>query len=138
MRSRYTAFVLGDVDYLLATHHVAYRPDKRAQLQQTLQTTQWVNLVVLSTYKGQKKDKAGIVEFAAAYRQRPLIAPVTKELSKLSTSDTLSQLHEKSRFVREGSRWLYTEGDMLPPYQPNRTHPCWCGSGLKFKQCHGG
>ncbi|WP_255346468.1 SEC-C metal-binding domain-containing protein [Synechococcus sp. PCC 7335] len=39
--------------------------------------------------------------------------------------------------MREGAQWFYTQGDLLPAYQPKRTQPCWCGSKLKFKQCHG-
>lgn len=143
MRSRYTAFVLGDIDYLLTTHHADYRSNERTSLQQTIRTTQWVNLIVLSTQGGQRKDKTGIVEFVAVYRSKPLIALPTSlnrnasEKALGNSHDELNQLHERSQFVREGSQWFYTKGDLLPPYRPKRTQPCWCGSHLKFKQCHG-
>ncbi len=137
MRSRYTAFVLGNIDYLIATHHADYRPNNCTDLQQTLRTTQWVNLIVLNTQKGQRKDKSGTVEFVAAYRPKQLSALSATKASDSESSDALAQLHERSRFVREESRWFYTEGDRLPPYQPKRAQPCWCGSDLKFKQCHG-
>ena len=144
MRSRYTAFVLGDIDYLMATHHPDYRTDDRASIQQTIRTTQWVNLIVLGTQKGQRKDKTGSVEFVAAYRIKALVVPpvilgkaIGSKKSLGKSLDDLSQLHEKSQFVREGPQWFYTQGDLLPPYQPKRTQPCWCGSNLKFKQCHG-
>jgi len=137
MRSRYTAFVLGNIDYLMATHHADYRPNNRTNLQQTLRTTRWTNLIVLSTQKGQRKDKSGTVEFVAAYRPKRSIALSATRAPDSKNSDALAQLHERSRFVREESRWFYTEGDRLPPYQPKKTQPCWCGSALKFKQCHG-
>ncbi|NEQ54934.1 MAG: zinc chelation protein SecC, partial [Leptolyngbya sp. SIO3F4] len=33
--------------------------------------------------------------------------------------------------------WFYLDGEMLPPILPKRNQPCWCGSGKKFKHCHG-
>lgn len=136
MRSRYTAFVLGDIDYLLVTHHPDYRANDRASLAQTIRTTQWVNLIILATQKGQRKDKTGSVEFVAVYSKRTS-AGITETAPSGSPTGELNQLHEKSQFVREGNRWFYTQGDLLPPYQPKRNQPCWCGSGLRFKQCHG-
>ncbi|MGB3790202.1 MAG: YchJ family metal-binding protein [Phormidesmis sp.] len=149
MRSRYTAFVIGDIDYLLATHHADYRSNDYTSLQQTIRTIQWTNLIVLGTQKGQRKDKSGTVEFVAAYRSQ-MLDPLSTALNSQEASekvsekawdesilDSLCQLHEKSQFVHEGSQWFYTQGECLPPYQPKRTQPCWCGSSLKFKQCHG-
>ncbi|MEZ5505160.1 MAG: YchJ family metal-binding protein [Gammaproteobacteria bacterium] len=46
-------------------------------------------------------------------------------------------LHERSRFVKEDGRWFYLDGEMLPLPSPGRNDPCWCGSGQKFKKCHG-
>lgn len=129
MRSRYTAFVIGDANYLLATHHANYRPENTDSLQSTIQSTQWINLIVLGTQKGQRKDKTGSVEFVAAYRS-------TKAVDRSALSG-ISQLHEKSQFVREGGQWFYTKGVLLSDYQPKKNQPCWCGSGLKFKRCHG-
>lgn len=165
MRSRYTAFVLGNIDYLLATHHADYRPGDHTSLQTTIQTTQWVNLIILSRQKGQKKDKTGSVEFVAAYRPKAhtssaapsvalpsaasnrhkallgvsagVSAVISTGVSDKSTLGSLSQLHERSQFVREGGQWFYTKGAPLPPYQPKRNQPCWCGSQLQFRQCHG-
>ncbi len=138
MRSRYSAFCQGNIDYLLDTHR-ARKPDDRASLRQSVNSTEWVNLLVVSTKKGKPNDKTGVVEFVAAYRPKRL--SIMQSLPNIGSSDKraddLTQLHEKSRFVKEGERWFYTDGDILPPYQPKRTQPCWCGSGKKFKQCHG-
>jgi len=147
MRSRYSAFCTGNVDYLMATHRPSAQlaqqsdADERTQLDRSIKRTQWINLLIIKTQRGQKKDKTGRVEFVAAYQPKssPLIdidvdATVRspRDLSPLS----ISQLHENSRFIREQGQWFYTDGDMLPDYQPKRSHPCWCGSGKQYKHCH--
>ena len=121
MRSRYTAYCQGNVDYLIATHHPSQRKlNDRTTLAQSIQQTHWDGLAILDTQQGQPTDRKGIVEFVAAYR-----TPVP------------GQLHERSHFVKENGRWFYLKGEMLPPLTPKRNQPCWCGSGNKFKHCHG-
>jgi SEC-C motif-containing protein len=130
MRSRYTAYCQGNIDYLIATHHPSQRQpgdgplgpvfDHRASLTQTIHQTQWQGLTIVQTEQGQPTDGEGIVEFVAAYR-----APMP------------GQLHERSHFVQEKGRWFYLKGEILPPLTPRRNQPCWCGSGNKFKHCHG-
>lgn len=130
MRSRYSAFCQGDIDYLIATHRsVSRNPSDRTDLLKSIKSTRWVNLLIVSTQKGQATDQTGTVEFVAAYRPAPWLAS--------AAADPIAQLHERSRFVQTDGRWFYTGGDILPPYQPKRSQPCWCGSGKKFKQCHG-
>jgi SEC-C motif-containing protein len=125
MRSRYSAFCLGEVDYLIATRHPSGRRlDDRRQLLATLAKTEWVNLRVLATELGTAEDETGEVEFVATYKEDGI----------------LRQLHERSHFVREGDRWFYASGEhenlrALP--KPGRNEPCWCGSGKKYKKCHG-
>ena len=121
MRSRYTAFVRGNIDYLIATLH----PDKRqssdrTELTASVNNTKWLGLSIIDTQKGKKNDATGVVEFEAIYR-------VTEP----------AQLHERSRFVKTGDRWFYLDGDILPGTVPKSKDPCWCGSGQKYKQCHG-
>ncbi|MGB3571987.1 MAG: YchJ family metal-binding protein [Phormidesmis sp.] len=152
MRSRYSSFCTGHVDYLLATHHPsASSSGDREGLLQTIRATEWLNLLVIDKQKGQKKDTTGVVEFVAAYRSRLGPAAVSNAASNAASNTTgnVAQLHERSKFVREKgfvrekelvrekSRWFYLEGEILPPYQPKRSHPCWCGSGKPFKHCHG-
>lgn len=136
MRSRYTAFYIGNTEYLVATHHPEHRADNEQEtLQQSMHNTRWTNLIVLKTQKGQKKDKTGTVEFVAAYQNTAATLAATK-LETDSPSRQIAQLHEKSQFIREHGQWFYTQGDQLPPYQPKREQPCWCGSGKQFRQCH--
>lgn len=133
MRSRYSAFCKGQADYLIATHHPSTKQsDDREALQKTMRNTEWMNLIVLNKQKGTSRDKTGVVEYVAACRTHQVLAAASSV-----GNDELSQLHERSRFVKEKGRWLYTEGDILPDYEPKRGEPCWCGSGKKFKLCHG-
>lgn len=121
MRSRYTAFALGHIDYLLATHHPTRRiPTEATALAQSIANTEWLGLRVLQTQAGQPEDRQGEVEFIAYYRDpKP------------------GQIHERSRFVKSRDRWFYVDGDILPARWPQRNQPCWCGSGQRFKGCHG-
>lgn len=122
MRSRYTAYCLGQIDYLIATHHPLHRaPDSYRQIADTIRRSTWLGLRVLDTQQGQPEDKTGVVEFVAAYRDGKRTA----------------QIHERSRFRQQRGRWLYLEGDLLPPLRPKGSEPCWCGSGKPFKRCHG-
>ena len=133
MRSRYSAFCTGNIDYLMATHLTPEsETSNRATLQQTIASTQWVNLIILSTQKGNAKNTTGLVEFVAAYRTGAAASLLS--LSKLENN--LEQLHERSHFVKKQGQWFYTEGDILPPYVPKPGQPCWCGSKKKYRTCH--
>jgi SEC-C motif domain protein len=138
MRSRYSAFCRGNVDYLIATHRWQQPADERSNLSKSVKSTRWINLLIVGTQKGKAKDTTGVVEFVAAYRPVRLLTELS--LGMTATDDLVRdtvQLHERSQFVKEGDRWFYTVGDILPAYKPTRSQPCWCGSGKKFKQCHG-
>ena len=92
MRSRYTAFVCERADYLLATWHPSHRP----ALLDFDAAAQWLGLEVRGHWV-QNPDHAE-VEFVARHR----------------LGGRAVRLHERSRFVREGGRWYYVDGDMLP------------------------
>lgn len=118
MRSRYSAFVRKHSEYLINTRH----PDKRhmdtaVQLEASFRGTNWLGLTVLKTEKGQAEDDAGHVTFAARY----------------DDGQGENTLFERSLFRKQGGRWFYVEGD----FNIGRNVPCWCGSGKKFKKCHG-
>ena len=129
MRSRYSAYVLGDIDYILATHD----PDSteevnRDSTEKWSQEASWQGLEVRSTSAGGESDDHGEVEFVARY----------------DVNGSPLQHHEKARFARKNDRWYYMDGDMVRPKpvvreQPKvgRNEPCPCGSGKKFKKCHG-
>ena len=92
MRSRYTAFVQGRADYLLATWHPSHRP---ASLDFDA-AAQWLGLEVRGHWV--KDADHAEVEFVARHR----------------LGGRAVRLHERSRFVREGGRWYYVDGDMSP------------------------
>ena len=93
MRSRYTAHVLCDARYVLDTWYVATRPDNaNVELDPA---TKWLGLDVRDRL--QVDDTHAEVEFVARYR----------------VAGRGVRLHERSRFVQEGGRWYYVDGDML-------------------------
>ncbi|SDF12569.1 SEC-C motif-containing protein [Cellulosimicrobium cellulans] len=93
MRSRYSAFAVGDADYLRATWHPSTRP---ADLDLD-DDVEWRRLDVVRTEAGGPFDTTGVVEFVAHHR------------SRTDPADR-GRLHEVSRFVREGDRWSYLDG----------------------------
>ncbi|SNR23911.1 SEC-C motif-containing protein [Blastococcus mobilis] len=93
MRSRYSAFVLGDAGYLLATWHRTTRP-RSLDLDRDVR---WIGLDVLATSGGSLLGSEGTVEFRAHY---------------LSGGVAGTQ-HENSRFVRDGGQWRYVDGVSL-------------------------
>ena len=90
MRSRFSAFAVGDADYLLATWHPTTRPPSL----ELDDDRRWYRLDVLATRAGGPFDTDGVVEFEAFYR----------------TSNGSGSQRESSRFVREGGQWFYVDG----------------------------
>jgi SEC-C motif-containing protein len=91
MRSRYSAFVLGELDYLRETWHPSTRP---AALAPSPAGLRWLGLDV-RRHVPQDENHA-TVEFVAR--------------SKLA--GRAERLHETSRFVREDDRWYYLDGNI--------------------------
>jgi SEC-C motif-containing protein len=90
MRSRYSAFAVGDGDYLLATWH----PDTRPPSLDLDGAVRWTGLEVLATSGGSLLAGEGTVEFRAHYVRE----------------GRAGAQHEISRFVRDGGRWRYLDG----------------------------
>ncbi|MEU2287783.1 YchJ family metal-binding protein [Streptomyces sp. NPDC013178] len=87
MRSRYSAFVKGDVGYLTRTWHPRTRPG-RLDLDPRMR---WTRLEILDTVDGTAFHATGIVEFRASYRG--------------------GALRERSRFERVDGAWVYVDGE---------------------------
>jgi SEC-C motif-containing protein len=90
MRARYCAFVLEDAPYLLASWHASTRPPELA-FEPGLR---WLGLEVRDA-RAADADHAE-VEFVARSR----------------LAGRGHRLHERSRFVREGGRWYYLDGEL--------------------------
>lgn len=126
MRSRYTAYTLRRLEYLEATLAPEARGDyDRASAEKWARDSEWTGLHVRATEAGGPDDDYGTVEFVAAYRMEGMEF----------------RHHERSRFVRRDGRWLYLDGRMGPSPRSvekvGRNDPCPCGSGRKYKKCHG-
>jgi SEC-C motif-containing protein len=94
MRSRYSAFALGESAYLLHSWHPRTRPDTL-----TLEPgLRWERLEIVDTRAGGPLHTHGTVEFRAHYR---------------AADGRRGMLHETSRFVRDGGRWTYLDGDQI-------------------------
>ncbi len=93
MRSRYTAFTQGREDYLLATWHPTTRP--RGLGLGEAGAVRWLGLDVRRTSAGGPGEATGTVEFVARFKR----------------GGRAERLHEVSRFVREGGRWYYVDGE---------------------------
>ncbi|WP_299436268.1 YchJ family metal-binding protein [uncultured Aquimarina sp.] len=92
MRSRYSAFVLANGDYLMKSHHSSTRPLKeKKSIVKWAKSVKWVKLEVLHTTKGSISDEDGAVEFKAFYFE----------------NGTLEVIHENSAFVKENGSWVY-------------------------------
>lgn len=97
MRSRYTAFALGAIDYLIDTTV----PEKRelidrAIFAEQIQFTTWTGLTILNKEAGSKEDTQGVVEFEAAFE----------------TEDDQCILHERSSFYAKNGQWFYADGEV--------------------------
>jgi len=124
MRSRYSAFVTADIDFILKTYALETRPtEDREEILNWTKSVDWSKLEVLRTESGTESDNEGFVEFKAHYTE----------------NDLNQMIHEKSYFVKEEGSWVYVSGEYPKEKKkenlPGRNEPCFCGSGKKFKKC---
>jgi len=97
MRSRYTAFVRGAIDYLIETHDISTRSSvNRDSIAQWSRDTEWKGLEIVATERGGEDDDEGIVEFIAR---------------GVTAGKPFAQ-RERSRFRRVDGRWYYLDGNV--------------------------
>ncbi len=129
MRSRYCAYVVGNIAYLTETLEPDHRHDHdAAAARRWAERSVWEGLEVQSVQGGGTSDQDGTVEFVASF----------------SENGIHKRHHEIGRFRRREGRWYYVEGKLVPPRterhqgeKVGRNDPCPCGSGRKFKKCCG-
>jgi len=92
MRSRYSAFVLGDEGYLRQSWAPESLPDEPL----LDAAVKWLGLTILSTEAGGEQDQTGVVTFVACYK----------------VNGRAGRMQERSRFVREQGLWRYFDGDV--------------------------
>lgn len=92
MRSRYSAFVLANGEYLMQSHHSSTRPVKEKKaIVKWAKSVEWIKLEVLETSKGSTNDTEGTVTFKAYFYEKGKV----------------DVIHEKSKFVKENNYWMY-------------------------------
>ncbi len=116
MRSRYSAFVKKEFEYLVDTHHPDFRGDMTAEGLAIGSYPSWLGLSVESS---NNQGNSGEVTFKAWYQD----------------SSTIDAIYEKSQFMRLEGKWYYTTGEQFNVKLPKRNETCVCQSGKKFKQC---
>ncbi|OZD55719.1 hypothetical protein CH252_07705 [Rhodococcus sp. 06-1477-1B] len=89
MRSRYTAFSVGDEVHLARSWHPRTRPDDIVVDDGTV----WTGLDIEDATED---GDAATVMFRAGWRHGP----------------EKGELHERSRFTRRGGRWVYVDGEV--------------------------
>lgn len=122
MRSRFSAYVIQNYDYILAT----YAPVQRIKLSlneliDSAASTKWLRLFV---HNSEQKNTSGKVEFSAYYQ----------------LDGQVYLMHETSDFIFENKQWYYTTGLIHKDsgaYVQQRNDLCLCASGKKFKKCCG-
>ncbi len=93
MRSRYSAYAVGDLDYVWRTWHPRTRPETVTPSDEV-----WTGLEIVDTVAGAQGDDEGVVEFRA---------PLPPKRGRSGT------LHERSRFAVRARRWFYVDGEMF-------------------------
>ena len=118
MRSRYSAYALGLIDYLVATTLPAQQAalDRDSMRAWSLGST-WLGLEVEGS---ELIDTHAFVTFTARWHD----------------GDGEHSHRERSAFVQQDGRWYFI--DPTAPLKAGRNDPCPCGSGQKFKKCCAG
>lgn len=118
MRSRYSAFALQKIDYILLTTALGQQQDlDRAAIAEWSRSNRWLGLELLEINEKLDKNHA-LVEFKAHY---------------LDAQAQPQQHHERSYFVQHQGQWYFL--DPTTDVLPSMKQSCLCGSGKKFKHC---
>ena len=100
MRSRYSAFVKGEIDYLKNSIHPDHRADfDPVSIRDWAKNSEWLGLQIVNTSGGGEGNEEGTVEFIAYFR----------------VNGTAYQHHEVGQFNRLNGVWYYTDGNIVMP-----------------------
>lgn len=126
LQTRYKAFETGEVEYIANSHH----PDTRDQVQESAirnwsKNSKWLGLEIGEV---QEKGDKTFIDFTVIYER-----------------DFERHRHtEHAEFRKHEGRWYYYDSEFPAPEtirregeKLGRNDPCHCGSGKKFKKCHG-
>ena len=99
MRSRYSAYATGAVEYLLRSTHPSTRKFYDAEaIENWANSSVWQKLEIVSKTAGEAQDKTGTVEFKAYF----------------TDAQNEPQIHhELSNFRKELGKWFFVDGRIL-------------------------
>lgn len=118
MRSRYSAYVLGKIDYLKATTLPVQQPSLDLQaMKDWSHSSTWLGLEIEDSQLFGGQPEHAQVSFIARWHDG---------------AGEHAQ-HERSAFVQRDGRWYFID-PTIPP-KAGRNDACPCGSGQKFKKC---
>jgi SEC-C motif-containing protein len=129
MRSRYSAYVKKEMDYVFSSLHPAHRSDYDERGSRAwADRAQWHGIEIIESAAGGPADEEGRVEFVVSFTENGI----------------KQEHHERAEFKKHDGTWYFTTGTQLPPKQVVRAAPktgrndaCSCGSGKKYKKCCG-
>jgi SEC-C motif-containing protein len=129
MRARYTSYATGRIDFIERTHAPESRGDfDRKASEKWAKESQWKGLTVVAVKDGGAADAEGVVHFVARF----------------ATGGQDYEHREIASFRKEKGSWVFVDGKSPKPEtfvksgpEVGRNDPCSCGSGKKFKKCHG-
>lgn len=132
MRSRYTAFATGAIDWIMDSHHPETVDEiDRDEVERWANGSEWLGLRIRDTEAGGPDDDEGIVVFRARYKVQ------AQQVDHV----------ERAQFTRDGTEWRFhsvlANDDqpelvaVAPASTVGRNDPCPCGSGSKYKKCCG-
>lgn len=125
MRSRYSAYATGAVEYIKETTSPEGQKDfdMDAAKQWALES-EWKGFEIINQARGTAGDEDGVIEFIATYRVKGQV----------------ESHHEISTFKKLDGKWFFMDGQIVTQVvnreqKVGRNEPCPCGSGKKFKKC---
>ncbi|MDA3926431.1 MAG: YchJ family protein [Kiritimatiellae bacterium] len=127
MRSRYTAYAMGTVEFLFKTSSPKVKKEFDADSSRKwAESAKWTGIEVIKEIEGTAKDSKGTVEFIAHY----------------TVNETDFNHHERADFAKIDGEWMFMDGKIFGPEPKRREEPkigrndpCICGSGKKYKKC---
>jgi SEC-C motif-containing protein len=134
MRARYTSYAMDEIPFLVNSCSPNTKQSEKIDERETrkwAESSRWLGLEIVSKEKGGVDDDEGTVEFKATFED---------------TSDKHAGRqvhHERGSFERVNGKWYYTTGKVIIEQvrrampKVGRNDPCPCGSGKKYKYCHG-
>jgi SEC-C motif domain protein len=143
MRSRYTAYVHANISYIKST----LAPEKRKEFDESgakewATKSKWMGLEIMETKQGQPSDSKGVVEFTATYKLNG------KTIGHHEVAEFRQDKTENRWYFVDAESHEHADGHGHHHHAPTapvvraepkigRNDPCSCGSGLKYKKCHG-